>query len=350
MVAEAPPGPMTNDTRCGINFSEGRWPLVFIYSVVFTLALVAHLLTLCPIIQQVRSHNILGVYLLNLSLSDLLYTLTVPLWIHYYYNNHTWHLGRHVCHIAGFIYYSNTYISIFMLCCISLDRCLAVSFPLWAKAFRKPKYGWYISAFVILGVMGVHLPVALVNSNNNTLLNGSSEMKDCYDSYPLSTLVAKFNYIRITFGFLVPLALLIFCNFQVFRGVRKSSSIQDKSKRKVKLLSIWVIVIFAFCFAPYHIILFLRTIVSSLHPGSCDFDRHVHHLFSFSLAMSSLNSVADPFLYVFSSNCVREDLSGISRSLCAHLGHRWPPHSSSKLSIRQLSTRVVTSWTALDKI
>lgn len=108
--------------------------LISIYIIAFILGLLFILVTIGPIIQQICRKNVLGIYLLSLSVSDLLYILTMPLWIYYLSNNHKWTLGQGLCSLAGFIYYSNLYISIYILCCISIDRCLAITFPLRVKA------------------------------------------------------------------------------------------------------------------------------------------------------------------------------------------------------------------------
>uniref|UniRef100_W5NMH4 G protein-coupled receptor 184 n=1 Tax=Lepisosteus oculatus TaxID=7918 RepID=W5NMH4_LEPOC len=292
----------TDNRTCPITFGPISNVLMSIYIVVFVIGVLANLLTLGPIIQQVRSHNVLGVYLLNLSISDLLYIFTMPLWIYYYHMDHKWGLGHFACHLAGFLYYSNMYVSIYLLCCISIDRCLAVTYPLRAKAFRRSRYAWLVCLSVAVCVMGLHLIMILVNHKED------GQNKRCYESYPLTTAIARFNFLRVAFGFLAPLVILIFCYTRIFHKVRRSS-VEDRGKRKVKLLSIGVIVIFSFCFAPYHILLFLRTLVFSLYKeGSCTFENHVHIYFTTSLAMSSLNSVVDPVLYMLVSNGILEDM------------------------------------------
>ncbi|XP_066561803.1 G protein-coupled receptor 184 [Amia ocellicauda] len=303
---------------CEMNFSHISDVLMSIYIVVFVVGVLANLLTLGPIIQQVRSRNVLGVYLLNLSISDLLYIFTMPLWIYYYHKNHK-ELGTVACHLAGFFFYSNMYVSIYLLCCISVDRCLAVSYPLQAKGFRRMHYAWLVCLIVVVIVMGLHLIVLMFNKEN------PSDHERCYETFPLSDSVATFNYARVAFGFLAPLLLLIYCYSRIFREVRQSS-LGEKAKLKVKLLSVGVIAIFSFCFAPYHIILLIRTLVFSLLNDSCPFENNVYIYFTTSLAMSSLNSVVDPVLYVLVSNGVKEDTRLMGhRFVCwqkIHLDHR----------------------------
>lgn len=90
---------------------------------------------------QVRQRNELGVYLINLSVADLLYIITLPLWIDYFLHHDNWIHGQESCKLFGFIFYTNIYVSIAFLCCISLDRYLAVAYPLRFAKVRRIKTG-----------------------------------------------------------------------------------------------------------------------------------------------------------------------------------------------------------------
>ncbi|XP_036381644.1 G-protein coupled receptor 4-like [Megalops cyprinoides] len=305
--------------------------LMAIYIMAFILGVVFHLTTLGPIVQQVSSHNVLGVYLLSLSLSDLFYISTMPLWIYYYRMDHKWVLGEVSCSVAGFIYYSNMYVSIYLLCCISVDRCLAVTFPLHAKVFRRNRYAWAICGGVVLLIMGAHTLILKLNTDSPL----HAKTGRCYENYPMTLQLARFNLIRVGLGFLAPLLLLALCYTQIFRKVRQSYGIKEGNKRKVKLLSMGVIAIFSICFAPYHILLLLRSVVFILlGDDSCVFEQSLHFFFSGTLALSSLNSVVDPLLYVLVSNGVKDDMR-----LCCWWGNGASSGSRTASSPTQLRTR-----------
>ncbi|XP_061074124.1 G protein-coupled receptor 184 [Conger conger] len=280
--------------------------LMGIYILAFVLGLIFNFLTLGPILRQVRSHNVLGVYLLNLSVSDLLYIFTMPLWIYYYYSDHEWKMGVIACQVAGFFYYSNMYLSIYLLCCISVDRCLTITFPLRSKAFRCSRNAWAISLLVATVIMILHALV-LVFDNQTTPLD---RYKRCYETYPMTVFVALFNLIRVGLCFVAPLLILGLCYSQIFSKVRRSTGVEQQVKRKVKLLSIGVIVIFTVCFAPYHLLLLTRSLAFYwMDEGrNCEFEEQLHFYFSCTLALSSLNCVVDPLLYVLASNGVKDEI------------------------------------------
>ncbi|GAA6090037.1 G protein-coupled receptor 184 [Tachysurus ichikawai] len=280
--------------------------LIGIYITALLLGLVFNLLTAWPIIQQIRKKNVLGVYLLSLCISDVLYILTMPLWIIYYYNDHRWTLGLDLCKLAGFVYYSNMYISIYLLCCISIDRCLAVTFPLKTKTFHRYRYAWLISGLIYIFTASLHVLVILMDKVTDPL----DEYERCYETFPMTERVALFNLLRVVIGFLLPLLVLAVCYFQIFRKVKESVGLDNQGKRKVKLLSVGVIAIFSVCYAPYHIQLLIRSIAfNCFHFNDyCEFEQAQHFYFSGTLAMSSLNSVVDPLLYVLVSNGMRESV------------------------------------------
>lgn len=286
--------------------------LMSVYIVAFILGLIFNVLTLGPIIQQVRRQNILGIYLLSLSFSDILFLFTMPLWINYYRQDHHWQLGVTSCSIAGFFYYSNMYVSIFLLCCISVDRCLVVSFPLHFKTQRTPRYAWVQCAIVYVVVMTLHIMVLYYDE----LKDAHDDFKGndrCYETFPMKANIATFNMIRVGIGFFLPLLVLAVSYWRVLATVGQSPGLSSQAKKKVRLLSFGVIGIFSVCFAPYHILLLIRSLVYYYNQPDttpqgryCQFEQSTHFSFSCTLALSSLNCVVDPVLYVLVSNIVQE--------------------------------------------
>jgi G protein-coupled receptor 4 len=126
--------------------------------------------------------------------------------------------------------------------------------------------------------------------------------------------VALFNLLRVGLGFLLPLLVLGVSYWKVLATVGQSPGLSAQGKRKVRLLSFGVIGIFSICFAPYHLLLLARSLVYYLSPDTgpqgsyCSFEQVMHFPFSCTLALSSLNCVVDPVLYVLVSNGVREEV------------------------------------------
>lgn len=291
-----------NISRCGVDFHIGQQLVAGLYGTVFLLGLATNGLTLWPLLRQVRLGNILATYLLSLMASDLLYLVTLPLWMVYILSGHEWTFSSPVCHVAGFLFYSNMYISTMLLCAISLERYLAVAHPLRALGLRRRSSAFTVCASVALLVFLFHLSVLLLSEDMQSV--------SCYDSYPLQPGVAMFNYFRVAAGFVLPLFILGVSYLKIVQGVRASETLLDWQKAKVKRLALSVISIFLLCFAPYHLLLLLRSVATSLLDFSslCTFEQQLRLPFSLSLAMSSFNSALDPVLYALGSDGIKKEL------------------------------------------
>lgn len=308
-----PSGNNTNSTEVCVKIGESFISdvLMTVYILAFVFGLIFNVVTVCPIWQQKQRQNILGIFLLNLAISDILFVFTIPLWINYYRQDHRWGLGVISCSVAGFFYYSNMYISIFLLCCISVDRCLVITKPLHSKSYRTPRYAWTQCIAVYVVVVALHVMVLVYDD----LKDAHDDAEDrCYETYPMKRPVALFNLIRVGIGFLLPLLVLAVSYWKVLATVGQSPGLNAQTKRKVRLLSFGVIGIFSFCFAPYHILLLTRSLIyyfsDNTDPNGsyCKFEDSMHFTFSCTLALSSLNCVVDPVLYVLVSNGVKEEL------------------------------------------
>ncbi|XP_044185569.1 G-protein coupled receptor 4-like [Thunnus albacares] len=305
----------SNSTQCvDIGASAISDLLMAIYILAFILGLIFNVLMLGPIFREVQRQNVMGIFLLNLSLSDMLYLFTIPLWINYYRQDHHWKLGVTSCGFAGFFYYSNMYISIYLLCCISVHRCLLVMYPHRSKAHRTSYYTWTQCAIVHVVVVVLHI-VWLIYDNLTDAHDEKNDNDRCYETYPMQRPVALFNLLRVGFGFLLPLLVLTVSYWKILATVGQSPGLNAQAKRKVRMLSFGVIGIFSICYAPYHIILLARSLVfyqsdNTQPDGSyCQFEQKMHLFFSCTLALSSLNCVMDPLLYVFVSNGVQEEVT-----------------------------------------
>lgn len=259
---------------------------------------------------QLRARNELGVYLLNLTLSDLLYLASLPVWLQYIFNLDNWVYGEWACKVCGFLLYDNIYISIGFLCCISIDRYLAVVYPLRFSALRTMKAAALVSAIVWIK----ELAVGIVFFTHKELSLDKSNLSVCFEHYPMKQWERPINYYRFYVGFLFPLGILSVSYFRVLRAVGKSAGTQSAQKKRIKSLVTITIIIFLVCFSPYHIFLLVRTLMET----ECSFIEKIFNYYQFSLLLTTLNCVADPALYCFVSESVQNSIQQAAEA-CAHV-------------------------------
>ncbi len=96
-------------TSCNVDSNIDQFFQPVLYIIVIVLGLPTNCMALWAAYMQVRQKNELGVYLMNLSVADLLYIATLPLWIDYFVHHDNWIHGQVSCKLFGFIFYTNIY-------------------------------------------------------------------------------------------------------------------------------------------------------------------------------------------------------------------------------------------------
>ncbi|XP_039924142.1 probable G-protein coupled receptor 132 [Hirundo rustica] len=303
-----------NSTCTEIPYEQSQTLLVAVYSVIFAIGLPANCLTSLLTFVQIRRKKVVVIYIFSLSLCDLMYLSTLPFWIIYVQNGHKWTMGGTACKITGFIFFCNIYISILLLCCISMDRYFAVAYALESRGRRGQKMSTIIVCSLFAVVAGIHSPVFFMEDKQKCT-------ETCFETVPLDISLASFSFARFIFGFAMPFTILIFTNYKIFQTTKRSNSLTCRQKAKVKYVAIAIIVIFLICFAPYHVVLIIRAIYFILHQDCpCPFENKIYPVFTVFLCLGTANSVADPIIYVLVSENIRED--------CYRSLRRWGRNSS----------------------
>uniref|UniRef100_A0A665X7K4 G protein-coupled receptor 132a n=1 Tax=Echeneis naucrates TaxID=173247 RepID=A0A665X7K4_ECHNA len=332
--------PLTNESlpSCEPPYDNGRLPLVLLYSIVLVIGFPANLLTVYLTWLQVRRKNVLGIYLWSLSVCDLTYLFTLPLWAYYVSHNHQWPWSSTVCKLTGYIFFNNMYISIFLLCCVSCDRYVAVVYTVESRGLRRQRIAVLIALCIVLLVAIGHIPVFTMREGNAT--EGD---RRCFEPSQDSVVIG-FNYSRFVVGFLIPLLLLLVTNHGIMSNVRRSTGLRREQKARVCWLAVAVVVLFLICFAPYHVILLARAVMVNFHQttdGTCHFMTTLYTPYTISLGLSTVNSAINPILYVLSSDNIRKELSRGLAQVCnrAQLRSRYD-NSQNKIQPTKNSSEV----------
>uniref|UniRef100_A0A8C5R025 G protein-coupled receptor 68 n=1 Tax=Leptobrachium leishanense TaxID=445787 RepID=A0A8C5R025_9ANUR len=286
-------------TNCTLDHAIHQTLFPVVYIIVLSIGLPANCLALYYGYLQVKAKNELGVYLCNLTVADLLYIFSLPFWLQYVLQHDNWTYNELMCRICGVLLYENIYISIGFLCCVSIDRYLALVHPFRFHQLRTMKAALVVSSII----WGKEILTSYFFFTHGEFSKDPDSHIVCFEHYPMKDWEHSINYYRFFAGFLLPICLLLFSYCHIFKVVRKSQGTQTKKKVQIKHLVLSTVLIFVICFGPYHVLVVIR----SLFEKDCVFASRIFNIYHFSLLLTSLNSVADPVLYCFANEHTYKD-------------------------------------------
>ncbi|XP_005989871.1 G-protein coupled receptor 4 [Latimeria chalumnae] len=289
---------------CNITLSSNSSLLASFYCVSFILGLPANCFAFWALIQLIRAKHILPVYIISLTLADFLQLTTLPVWATYVLEGHKWPFSSAYCEFCGFLFYVNLYSSVGFLCCIAMDRYLAIVHPLRSAGLRSPKSALLVSVCIWLFVIGACiLGMCCSIYRQKTAL--------CLEDYPGKTRYAIFKIGTIVLGFLLPCFILGFTCIQVAKCLQKSISVQPQERQKVICILVLVMVIFVLVFGPYHVLgayKFITFLVLTEEESYCQLERALFLPYRACYGLTSFNNVLDPLFYIFICNDIQERL------------------------------------------
>ncbi|KAM4625855.1 G-protein coupled receptor 4-like [Polymixia lowei] len=272
------------------------------YSLFFIVGLPANLLSLYVAWVLMRKGNNLAVYLVNLSISDLLYIVSLPVWIEL---AHRRPVSDFLCSLATVIMYNSFYVGSGLLCCIAVDRYLAVVYPLYFHWVREVRTAAAVSAAVWCMEVAVHV----ILLHHTGVLHAFPSRRMCEEPLIMSRAEANLALTRVFLGFLVPVFIMTFCFQQIMRALQDSVSILAEERRKVGLLLLLLLLTYLAAFVPYQLVMLLRAM---LEPGQgCRWARRLRDPYMVVVATSTLNSMLDPVIYCLISVSARTEMNRV---------------------------------------
>ncbi|XP_043101816.1 leukotriene B4 receptor 1 [Puntigrus tetrazona] len=282
-----------NDSSPDSWSSAGNIVACVILGVCFLVGTPGNLLVVWTILKHVkqRSHTVL--LILHLAVADLLVLVTLPLWI--YSLARSWVFGEAACKAMVYIINACMYSSVFIITVMSVERFLAVRYPLkmlrWQN--RMSMSGILGGTWILSFILGI--PVILtqyVDEGNN-----DEGVKHCFSREYNSVSFEVFCMcLETLLGFVIPFLTLALCYCQVAVQLRK---VRFRTK-KTAFLICGVVVAFILCWLPHHILNVVEIVV--LLVGEPDQRSEITNSVVFiSGALAFISSSINPVLYAFAS-------------------------------------------------
>ncbi|XP_017544183.1 proteinase-activated receptor 1-like [Pygocentrus nattereri] len=284
-----------------------------VYTLVFLISVPLNALAFVVFSFRIRRKKPVVVYMSQLALADLLFGLLLPLKVHYYARGSHWVFGEAACRIVTMAFYGYMNCSMLLVMCISVDRMLAVVFPVASMHCRKPQN----AALVCVGawLLALVAAVPLLTIEQTVPVEGVGTT--CHDVLDPADprYVQLFTSISCIL-YLLPLFVTTSCYAAIIHlvkskksleGALASSSLSRKRRRRAAVMVLSVMTEFVVCFGPTNVILLLHCVLTwtGWDPVSSD---NLYAAYMLAVCVGSVSTCLDPLLYYFGSSQCRQQI------------------------------------------
>ncbi|XP_074964380.1 lysophosphatidic acid receptor 5 isoform X1 [Phalacrocorax aristotelis] len=285
------------------------------YILIFITGLMLNMMALWIFIRYLRLKSVVMIYMFNLAISDLTFTLPLPLRL-YYYSNHHWPFGNTLCQVSGSVFQINMYGSCLFLMCINLDRYVAIVHPLRWRHLRRPKVAKLLCLFVWVVIFMGSIPTAIVHKQNHCEEHNQTTYL-CFESF--SNDIWQHNLFPLVvlaeiLGFLLPLSSVTYCSIRIFQELCQDSQTKTLRQQKTVRLLFVNLVIFIICFVPYNTTLAVYGMIKAqVMKVEEQTKASVRQVLITTMLLASMNCMLDPLIYYFSTEGFRNTLKKMRR-------------------------------------
>ncbi|XP_016308344.1 proteinase-activated receptor 1-like [Sinocyclocheilus anshuiensis] len=288
-------------------------PLFYIFIILISLPL--NTLALVAFTCRIREKKPAVIYMSHLACVDLLFTLLLPLKIHYQLNASDWVFGEAVCRVLSAAYYCYMYCSILLMMSMSVDRLLAVVFPIASLTWRSARKATCVCVLVWLLALAGTVPLLSMSQTVKTENVGvtchdvlrQNDPTVLYYVYLFSILSCLYFFLPLVVTF-VSYSTIIYALSAKSDRLTTSSSSSDKRKRAV-IMAVAVLIEFVVCFAPTNGIL-LYHCVHLANGGHREGDSS-YAAYLLAVCLGSASVFLDPLLYCYGSSQCRKQIRSV---------------------------------------
>ncbi|KAI7808354.1 G-protein coupled receptor 183 [Triplophysa rosa] len=270
------------------------------YSLVLIISVAGNSLVLCIICQRKHKMNSTTIYMINLAISDTLFTLALPGRITYYIRGFDWPFGDFLCRLTAVIFYSNTYAGIAFMTCISVDRYLAMLHRQRCQRLRNTT--------VVKGICVLVWMVVLLETSPMLFRSMTEQRPGHWTCMEFSNFMEKkMAYgllVACIIGFCMPLALILRCYSQVNSKLSRTAKENPMTSRsgsssRARNTILLILLSFIVCFTPYHINIMQFSVRRLFTEPSCEDLKSLKMSLQVTVAMMNFNCCLDPVIYFF---------------------------------------------------
>ncbi|KAM5269122.1 G-protein coupled receptor 55 isoform 1-T2 [Hipposideros larvatus] len=231
-----------------------------------------------------------SICMINLAVFDLLLVLSLPFKMALSKEQNP---SPSLCTLVECLYFISMYGSVFTICVISVDRFLAIRYPLLVRHFRSPRK--------IFGICCAIWVLVLAGSTPIYNFHEKVENYTCFHNMSDGTWSAQVIFPLLVFGFLLPMSVMGFCSSRsILILVGRRNHAQDWVQHRA---CIWTIAsnlaVFVVSFLPVHLSFFLQFLVRNGFIVECSAKQNISLFLQLSMCFSNINCCLDVFCYYF---------------------------------------------------
>ncbi|NXO76992.1 P2RY8 protein, partial [Sitta europaea] len=272
--------------------------LPVVYTVVALVSFPGNLFSLWVLLCHIKPKTPSVIFMINLSITDLLLATCFPFQISYHLQRNNWTFGKTLCSFVTVMFYSNMYSSILTVTFISMERYMGVVHPLKLIKWRRKRYAFAACLAMWLFLLLAFYPLETADLTYEVKELGIITCFDVlkWDMLPTFSAWVAFLLTLFVVLFLIPFVITVGCYIGIIRKlINTSSRYGNKQMTRSIYLATTVLLSFITCFAPNNFILLVHMISRLFYSSS------LYHVYKLTLCLSCLNNCIDPFIYYFAS-------------------------------------------------
>uniref|UniRef100_K7EY92 G-protein coupled receptor 183-like n=1 Tax=Pelodiscus sinensis TaxID=13735 RepID=K7EY92_PELSI len=195
----------------------------------------------------------------------------------------------------------NTYVGIYFMTCVSVDRYIAVVHTRRLGRFRKVSRVKYICVLIWLLVF-----LQTISLLFRPMVKKIGDKMTCMEYFNFEE-IPKLPFILLgacMMGFFLPVGIILVCYVQInlkLCRTAKENPLTDKNGHHKKAFTIILVVLLAvvICFSPYHVNIVQFMIRKILYQPSCSAQKAFKMSLQITVAFMNMNCCIDPIIYFF---------------------------------------------------
>ncbi|NXC66429.1 NMUR2 protein, partial [Anhinga anhinga] len=322
---------------CGPRRSHLFLPMALVYTLIFIVGVVGNFLVCLVILKHRNMKTPTNYYLFSLAISDLLVLLFgMPLEVYEMWSNYPFLFGPVGCYLKTALFETVCFASILSVTTVSVERYIAILHPFRAKlestrkrALRTIVVLWVLSVLFALPNTGTH-GIMLQYFPNGTLVPGSDTCTVVTPMWIYNCIVqiTSFLFYVLPMGVISVLYYLMGLRLKGDKSLEveeMSVNVQRPSRKSVTKMLFVLVMVFAICWAPFHIDrLFFSFVVEWTEPLANIFNL-IHVV---SGVFFYLSSAVNPIIYNLLSQRFRKAFLSVISPCCKHCA---PNHPTSRI-------------------